>query len=301
MQKSSERDLEKNLLGFSLGLIAIIIFAGTLPATHIALSDFDPLFLTFARALLAAMAGALCLFGLRRTIPHQHIKKLLLAGLLLIYGFPGFSAFAMTSVPASHGGVVLGILPLTTALFAALIGGEKPSPLFWTCSIVGTILVVVFAVRDGDAVLQIGDFWLLCAALSASAGYVISGQLSRGMPGWEVISWAVVLVFPISVFGTFVLWEPTFWHASTAGITALFYLGLFSMFLGFFAFNTGMALGGVARIGQLQLLQTFVTLALAAVLLNENITAEAILFALAVAVVVAVGQRARITRSQTNQ
>ena len=139
---------------------------------------------------------------LRRRFPREDVGALLLIGLLLVFGFPMLSSIALKTVPAAHGGVVLGILPLATSIFAALIGGERPSSLFWLCGVSVRFSVVCFAMRDGGMTLSAGDIWLLLAALSASFGYVVSGKLSRKMPGWEVICWSLVLTAPASIVGT---------------------------------------------------------------------------------------------------
>ncbi|MEZ5812055.1 MAG: DMT family transporter [Rhizobiaceae bacterium] len=284
-----------NALGFLLGIVGVAIFAATLPATHIALEDYSPWFITHARALIASLAALVTLLSMRRTIPRGHLTALLSAGLLLVFGFPGFMAIGMQTVGASHGGVVLGILPLATAVFAALIGGERPSPLFWLCGIAGTALVVLFAVRDSGMRLVMGDVWLFLAGLSASLGYVISGRLSRMMPGWAVICWALVLTMPLSALGTLLTFQPAFVQASAKAVTALAYLGLGSMLVGFFAWNAGLAMGGIARVGQVQLLQTFFTIAVSALLLGEPVTGEMLAFAVAVVAVVALGRKARIS------
>lgn len=281
-------------LGLILGLVGVVIFAATLPATRLALDGYSPWFITHCRAVIASLLAMATLIALRRRFPRQHVGMLAAVGMLLIFGFPGFMAIGMQTVGASHGGVVLGILPLATAVFAALIAGERPSVLFWVCGIAGTVLVVVFAVRDSGMRLAPGDIWLFLAALSASLGYVISGKLARFMPGWEVVSWALLLTFPASLAGTLLTWDPDFATASTPAVAALVYLGLGSMFLGFFAWNSGLALGGIARVGQVQLLQTFITIAISAVLLSEPVTAEIIAFATAVVVIVMVGQQARV-------
>ncbi len=285
----------KPALGLILGLLGVLIFAATLPATRLALDGYSPWFITHSRAVVASLAAIVILVALRRPFPREHVRSLLAAGVLLVFGFPGFMAIGMQTVEAGHGGVVLGILPLATAVFAAAIAGEKPSPLFWLCGAVGTALVVTFAVRDSDMQLATGDIWLFLAGLSASLGYVISGRLARHMPGWEVISWALVLTLPVSLAGSLITWQPGFAGASIQAVASLGYLGLGSMFLGFFAWNTGLALGGIARVGQVQLLQTFLTIGISAALLEEAITPDIILFAVAVVAVVAVGQRARVS------
>ena len=287
--------LNDNILGLILGLVGVLIFSGTLPATRIVIDLFDPWFVTFARAALATLAAMIVLGCLRRPMPRHHAKTLFLIGLLLVFGFPGFMAVAMVTVPSAHGGVVLGILPLATAIFAALFAGERPSLLFWLCGLVGAALIVIFALRDGEWGFEAGDFWLLAAGLCAALGYVLSGKLSHFMPGWEVISWALLLTAPLSFAATFWLWDTPLSSAPPSHLIAFVYLGLGSMYLGFFAWNTGLKLGGMARIGQLQLFQTFFTIAIAALVLNEPITVETLVFALAIFIVVFVGRHARVT------
>jgi drug/metabolite transporter (DMT)-like permease len=286
----------RETMGLLLGFIGVVIFGATLPMTHLALESFNPGFITLARAALASAAALLLLLALRRPFPRREFGSLFVAGLLLVFGFPVLSSLAMQTVPASHGGIVLGVLPLTTSIFAALIGGEKPSALFWACGVAGTALVVLFAIRDSGMTLSAGDGWLFLSALAASLGYVVSGKLARKMPGWEVISWALVATAPFSVAGALATWRPGFGEASPASILALLYLAFGSMFIGFFAWNMGLAMGGIARVSQVQLLQTFITLAIAAALLGEAIGLEALLFASAVAVIVAAGRRASISR-----
>lgn len=277
-----------------LGGLGVLVFGGTLPATRIALGTFSPWFITYGRAAVGTTCAVLVLLVLRRGFPRKHAGSLLAAGLLLAVGFPGFSSVAMQTVPAAHGGVVLGLLPLATSIFAALFAGERPSPLFWICGIVGAALVVTFAARDSHMSLAAGDLWLFAAILSSSLGYVISGRLSRAMPGWEVICWALVMSAPVTIAGAIWTWSPSFTDATGVQFAAFAYLGLFSMFLGFFAWNVGLALGGIARVSQVQLLQPFVTIAISAALIGEHISLETVAFAALVVGTVAVGRKARV-------
>jgi drug/metabolite transporter (DMT)-like permease len=232
---------------------------------------------------------------LGKRFPRQHALSFLAAGVLLVYGFPGFSSVAMQTVPASHGGVVLGVLPLMTATFAALFGGEKPGFAFWAWSIAGAALVVIFTLSGADIEPGLGDLWLGCAALSASCGYVISGKLARTRPGWEVISWALVVTAPLSLAGALYSWDSGVSNPDATAVMAFTYLSLGSMFAGFIFWNWGMAIGGIARVGQVQLLQSFVTLAVSALLLGEEITWVTLGFAVAVALVVWFGRKAKVT------
>ncbi len=294
--KSPSSDRKNALLGLLLGLIGVVFFAGTLPATRIAVLSFDAGFLTFGRAVIAGLAAIICIAAMRKKIPRQHLGALLFAGLTLVFGFPGFMTLAMYTVPASHGGVVLGILPLATAVFATLLAGERPSPLFWLCGIVGAVLILIFTFRDSGFGFVIGDLWLLLAGINASAGYVVSAKLSRHMPGWEVICWALILFLPVSAVGSWFFWQAGYAHAPAPQMWAFAYVSLGSMFLGFFAWNTGLQLGGIAKVGQLQLLQPFITLGIAAVVVGEHISLETLAFAGAVLVIVLVGRSAQVTR-----
>ncbi|MGL4488445.1 MAG: DMT family transporter [Rhizobiaceae bacterium] len=293
MQSLSRREI----IGYLLGIIAVIMFAGSLPFTSLALTGYSPWFITFGRAVIATIASVIFIIALRRPVPRAHFLPLGIAGLFLGVGFPGFMAIALQTVPSAHGGVVLGILPLMTAVFAALFDGDRPSPLFWFCAVAGGLLVALFAVRDTGFTVSSGDLGLFAACICASIGYVISAKLSRHMTGWEVISWALILISPISLIGAFWAWQPAFAQASTSAVIALAYLGLISMYLGFFAWNVALAMGGIARVGQVQLLQTFVTLVIAYLLLGEKISWDTILFAAAVAVLVYVSRRAKIQKS----
>jgi len=284
-------------IGLLLGLIGVVIFAATLPLTRLAVPTLGAPFLTAGRALIAGLIAILVLAAGRRTPPWPRMPRLGLAALCLAAGFPGFSSLAMRSLPASHAAVVIGVLPLATALAAALIGRERPSPSFWVCAALGAALVGGFALHRGGGALQPGDALLLLAVASAAFGYALAGQLSREMPARDVISWIVVLALPISA--------PLSWAfapAQPAAIPAsawlcLAYLGAMSMYLGFFAWNAGLARGGVARVAQTQLAQPFITIALSAPLLGERIDAETVLFAALVVALVFVGRRQAIPTS----
>jgi drug/metabolite transporter (DMT)-like permease len=281
-------------MGMALGLIGVTIFGVTLPMTHVALGGFSPFFITFGRAVIASIAAGLTLLLMRRKWPKGQGAMLLGAGICVVYGFPIFSTTAMQTIPASHGGVILGILPLLTSIFAALVDGERPGPAFWAYGLAGAALVVFFSVRDSGFHLQAGDVWLFLAAVTASLGYVLSAKVSRIIPGWEVISWALIITAPLSIIATLLVMKDGIQTPTAAELGALSYLGLMSMFAGFIFWNAGLALGGIARVAQVQLLQTFVTLAVSAVLLGEVISPSTIGFAVAVALVVWLGRKARI-------
>lgn len=284
----------KPFVGLCLGFIGVVIFGATLPATRVALTGFDPIFITFGRAFLAGLASAAALLVARKRFPRADVGAFALIGLTLVFGFPAFVNVAMQTVPASHGGIVLGVLPLLTAIFAALIGGEKPGLAFWLWGIAGAALVLGFTLRGGGFVPGIGYLWLGCAALVSAFGYVVSGKLARKLPGWEVIAWALVLCLPLTGLGSWLTWGSGVHAPQGPALWALAYLAFGSMFAGFFFWNAGLAMGGIARVGQVQLLQTFVTLGISAWLLDEVITPVMLVFATAVALVVWCGRKARV-------
>lgn len=290
--------LSRETLGLLLGLVGVIVFGATLPMTRLAVvppvgAGLDPWFVTGGRAALAGLVALLVLLVLRRPVPPPGTRGPILgAAVLLVGGFPGFTGFAMQSVPAAHGGVVLGVLPLVTAAFGAWLTGERPRPAFWLCAGLGALLVVAFALRDGGGRVEPGDLLLVGATVSAALGYVLSAKAARVLPGWEVISWALVAALPVTL--PVALWTLPEVPLRVAPVTwlAFLYLALMSQYLGFFAWNAGLVMGGVARVSQVQLLQTFVTLAVAALLTGERVDPLTWTAALAVVALVLAGRRA---------
>jgi drug/metabolite transporter (DMT)-like permease len=282
------------LLGLLLGTIAVILFGASLPATRLAVMALDPWFVTAARGALAGLIAAAVLAGLRRAIPWPDLPRLAFISLCLVIGFPGLMAVAMVTVPSGHGGVILGLLPMATAVAAVFVAGERPSLFFWAMSALGAALVVLFSMRDGAILPVAGDLILFVAVAICGTGYALAGTLSRRMPGWEVISWAVVVSLPVLIPATALLWPGNISAVPGSSWGGLLYLALVSQYFGFWLWNSALAIGGIARIGQVQLLQTFATLIIAALLLGEAIDLRMIFFAVAVVGVVAVGLRARV-------
>lgn len=282
--------MSRETLGLFLGFIGVVVFAVTLPATRLAVLPsaggigLDPWFVAFGRAALAGCLAAIVLLVLRRRLPaRRHLGLIALAAMLLGIGFPAFTGFAMQLVPAGHGGVVLGILPLATAAVSALATGERLRPAFWAVAVLGAVIVTGFALRQGGGRVEPGDLLLLGAVASAACGYTVSAKLARLMPGWEVISWILVLALPVTV--PLAWWMLPAQPQAVSGVAwaGFAYVTLMSQYLGFFAWNAGLALGGVARVSQVQLLQTFVTLIVAALITGEEI--EPLTWVVAVAVV----------------
>ncbi len=283
--------------GMWLGAIGVVIFSLTLPFTRMAVAELNPVLVALGRAVVAAIGSAALLWWIGAPRPTAtQLRALIIISLGVVIGFPVFSSIAMRHVPASHGAIVVGILPLATALFGALRFGERPSRGFWIAALAGSAIVIVFALWQGGGALHPADFALFGAVLAAAMGYAEGGRLSQTMGGQQVISWALVLSMPI-------LLPITIWLGWQYGVTAsakawigFGYVSLFSMFIGFFFWYKGLALGGIARVGQVQLLQPFLTLIGAAVILGEVLDASNFLFAIAVIAVVAVGRRMTIKR-----
>jgi drug/metabolite transporter (DMT)-like permease len=286
--------LSREHLGLLLGFVGMAIFGGTLPATRIAVSAIDPIALTALRTAIAGLCALALLIALRRPLPPRRLwLQLAIAMLCVSVLFPFLMALAMQTVDASHGGVVLGILPIATALVAVVITHERPKPLFWIASIIGAALVIAFAMRQGGGTLSVGDLLLFAAVATSAVGYAFSGRITAQMPGWEVISWVLVMALPISLPAAALTMPADLTHIALKPWLALFYVAVFSQWIGFFAWNAGMAMGGIARVSQVQLLQPFITFALAAFFNGETITLQILLFAAAVVATVAISTRMR--------
>jgi len=284
--------------GMLLGLAGVAIFSLTLPFTRLAVRELDPLFLTLGRALGAAVLAGGWLRLRRAALPGRAaLWPLTIVALGCVLGFPLFSSIAMRSVPASHGAVLAGLLPLATALYAALRGYERPSKGFWLVALLGTSLVLVFALSQGGGALQRADLLMFGAIVAAAAGYAEGGRLARRLGGQEVICWALVLAAIPAALLLLALPGDRLGRlaaASSASWLAYGYVTVFSMFIGFFFWYRGLALGGVARVGQVQLLQPFLSLAGAALLLGETLTMANVGFALAVIATVALGRHMQV-------
>src|SRR5690349_13904151 len=198
--RESSPSLSRERLGLLLGFIGMAIFGGTLPATRIAVAAIDPLALTALRTTIAGICSLVLVIALRRKFPPRHLWfQLAVASICVVILFPFLMALAVQTVDASHGGVVMGALPIATAFVAVLITHERPKPLFWIASLAGAALVVAFALRQGGGSLTSGDLLLFAAVAASAVGYTFSGRLTSSMPGWEVISWALVIALPLSL------------------------------------------------------------------------------------------------------
>jgi len=297
-------------LGLLLGFLGVVAFGGTFPMTKLAVAWFDPVFVTFGRAGIAGLLALIVIVVLRKPLPDKHLwLPIGIAALCLVWGFPGLTNFAMRLVESSHAGVVAGVLPLGTAVAAAIILREPQSRAFWAISILGMLVVVGFAMRSGGGAgsggflgpgslgpgsVGLGDILVLISVAVASTGYVYSAKAARVMPGWEVISWILVVALPINLAGMALSWpgSAAFAAAPVSALAGFAYVTVISQYVGFFFWNAGLAMGGVARVGQVQLLQTFITLIFAATLAGE--TVEPVVWLVAVVVVALVVAAKRV-------
>lgn len=286
--------------GMLLGLIAVAAFSLTLPATRAALESFHPIFVSAGRALMAAVLAAIYLStGRHRRPTRQEFKGLLVVMAGVVFGFPVFTALALRHVDASHGGVMLGIMPLTVAASGFLLYKERPSPGFWVAALTGSALVMAFSVMRADGGLQWADVSLLLAVVTASVSYAVGSALSKTLGGLQVISWALLIAVPLWTIPA-IIYAPASFHGTTNAWIGFIYVALFSQFLAFLPWFRGLAMGGIARVGQAQLLQPFLTILASALLLGESVDAVTIGFAVAVFAVVAIGRRSKIERRKTH-
>jgi drug/metabolite transporter (DMT)-like permease len=281
--------------GLLLGALGVLAFSFSLPATRLAVADLDPWFVAFGRAVVAGVLSALVLTATRapRPTPAQW-RSLALVALGVVVGFPLFTSLALQDLPASHGSVVVGVLPAGTAIAAVLLAGERPTRAFWLASGAGLAAVLAFALTRGGGDLAAGDLELLAAVVLCALGYAVGGRLSRELGGARTICWALLLSLPVTVAVTAVALAHDGAHAGTTAWLGFAYVSGISMFLGFFAWYAGLARGGVAKIGQVQLAQPVLGLLWAALILGESVGPATVLAAFAVLACVVATQRTRV-------
>lgn len=274
------------------GLGGVLCFSLTLPVTRLISADFHPVFIGIGRCVLAAIMALTLLLIDRASLPSPtQLWRLGVMATGVVFGFPILSALAMTTVTASHGGVIVALFPMGTALAATIIASERPSRQFWLCCILASTLVLGFSLQSASGSLKMGDWALLLSLPLASIGYAMGGHLAKSLGGWRVICWALVLSLPITL-PLSAIFAPEHWREIPASSWSGFiYLALFSQLFGFFLWNRGLAMGGIAKVSQLQLLQPFMTLLAAAVLLSEGIGLSTIVVCIAVMFLVYLGRR----------
>ena len=258
--------------GLIYGAIGVAIFGGTLPATRVAVLALDPWFVSAARAVGAAMLGILWLGAMRQVRPNARIlARLALVGLCVVIGFPVLTSLALRFVPASHGILFVGLIPLATCLVGAVIGTVRPRPAFWFWAVFGALTVTGYVIYEGSGRFGPADLLMLGAVAATGIGYAEGARLSQVMPSAAVISWALVVSLPLTLPAMIMTWPPAVGAVPMSAWIGLGYVTLFSMFIGFLFWYRGLVLGGTARVSQIQLFQPFIGLGLAAVFLGEQV------------------------------
>jgi drug/metabolite transporter (DMT)-like permease len=289
--------------GLWLGLLGVLIFSATLPFTRLAVGSADapllsPWFVAVGRAAIAGLLALVIVYWHKAPRPsREDLPWLVITACGVVFGFPLFTTWAMRYVPSAHGAVITGLLPLVTALFGALIHRDRPSLGFWACAVLGSAVVIAFALRQGGGSLQAADWALFAAMIAAPIGYATGARLSAKLGAIHTICWVLVLALPITL--PLSLWfAPA--NASQLPWSAWLgfsYVSVFSMFIGFFAWYGGLAMGGVARVSQTQLVQPFLTLLIGAGLLGEQLHGTTLGFALVVVLLVFIGRKMPIKKA----
>ena len=307
---------------FIIGFLAILLFAGTIPATKLVLEIYSPLHVTALRASCATLFAIIFFIYLKlknlqkkdymslknsARFKVNEIYELLVIGLLIVFGFPGAVAFALAEVSSAYTAVILSMLPLCLSAAAVIMAKEKPPLLFWFYSFAAAALVGIFMVNEYTMGVSLhkldikrfvlGNFWLFVACICAAVGYTKSASLNKKISGFSIISWSLCLTSPISFLLSFLLWPKNLSIQNaiehSGSLLGIMYLGLLSMFIGNCLWSIALSRGGIAKIGQIQFLQPFITIFISYWLLSELIKKEMIFFACAVTVVVILGQRQR--------
>ena len=290
--------MNKETKGMLIGFVGILIFSLTLPVTKIAILSFSPYFIAFGRATLAgAVALAYLIVKHEPMLPKADIGKFIVIALGVVFGFPILTTVAMTHGSSSHGAVILGMMPLATTVIGVVRFGERPSLGFWLVSLLGAALVVIYALLKSSGSFTLVDVLLVLGGICACIGYVEGGELSRNMNPRAVISWALVISLPFNMVFSYLTFNSAYFDAGISAWTVFIYLSLFPMFIGFFFWYEGLAIGGIARVSQVQLIQPFCTLVAASVLLDDSLTWMNLVFAVLVVSTVILGKKMLIKRA----
>ena len=280
-----------------LGFLGVLAFSFTLPATSVAVEQLDPTFVGIGREAVAAVLAALILLLSKAPLPsRQQLLRLGIVASGVVFGWPLFTAIALQDLTSAHSAVIVGLLPAATAVAAVLRAGEHPSRWFWLASLAGLLAVLAFAASQGAGLLSTGDLLILVAVALAAIGYAEGGALARELGGWRVICWAVVLSAPLTVPIGVIAALGSDLHADGDAWLGFAYVAAVSALLGFFPWYAGLARGGVAKIGQVQLVQPLLTLAWSAALLGEHVGPETLVASAAVLASVVATQRTRVAR-----
>ena len=290
--------MNKESKGMLIGFIGIFIFSLTLPVSKVAVLSFNPYFIAFGRAALAGLAALIYLALKKEATPTKvDFIKFVVIALGIVFGFPILTTVAMAYGSSSHGAVILGMMPLATTVIGVLRFKERPSLGFWLVSLLGAALVVLYALLKSSGSFTYIDGLLVLGGISACIGYVEGAELSKKMNPRAVISWVLVISLPINLVMTWFTYGPEYIHAGVVAWTSFTYLGLFSMYFGFFFWYEGLAVGGIARVSQVQLIQPFCTLVAASILLGDSLTIMNLVFAALVVSTVVLGKRMLVRRT----
>lgn len=288
--------------GLAWGGLGVVAFSLTLPTTQVAVRELGPLLASAGRAVLAAALAAAYLAGRRARLPGRDVLPgLLVVAIGVVVAFPLFTSLALVRTDSAHGAVLVGLLPATTAVLGVLRTGERPSTAFWCACAAGALTVIAFAVVRGAGLPTADDGITVLAVLAAAAGYVEGARLAPQLGSDQVICWALLLSLPLAVPVLVVDLVRTTPTAGVAAWSCFAYTAVVSMFLGFFAWYRGLALGGVAKVSQVQLAQPLLTVAASVVLFGQRLEPAVVVAALAVLTCVAAAQRARVTAGPTGR
>ncbi|MFS0902007.1 DMT family transporter [Priestia aryabhattai] len=289
----------KEKMGLLLGLVGVICFSLTLPSTSIAVEYFGTTVAGLGRTVVAAILVAVVLILRKEKFPSpRQFKSLLIVAFGAVLGFPLLTSWAMKSLPVSHGAVELALLPLATAGFAMFRAGERPSLKFWMSSIIGSAAVIVYALHLGFGQLQFADVALLAAVLILGLSYAEGGVLARELGSWQVIAWAIIIGAPFFIIPVGLSLTTEMLHAPLQAWVSLIYLSVVSQFLAYVAWYSGMAMGGIARVSQVQYLQPFLMILFATVFLGESITLFTLVIAIIVVFSVVLGKNASVSKKE---
>ncbi|OIK15060.1 DMT family transporter [Bacillus sp. MUM 13] len=290
--------MEREKLGLLLGLAGVICFSLTLPATRIAVEYFGTTVVGLGRTVIAGILVGVILIVRKEKVPdRKQFKSIVIVAAGAVLGFPLLTSWVMKSLPVSHGAVELALLPLATAGIALFRAGEKPSLKFWLASFIGAGAVILYAFNLGFGKLQLEDLGLLAAVVILGFSYAEGGKLSKEIGSWQVIAWAIVIGAPFFLIPVGMSISLEMLNAPIQAWASLLYLAIVSQFLAYVAWYGGMALGGIARISQLQYMQPFLMILFAVLFLGESITSVTIITAIIVVFSVLIGKNAGVSKN----
>lgn len=283
--------------GLLLGLAGVICFSLTLPATSIAVEFFGTTVVGLGRTVVAAILVAVVLIVRKEKLPSpRQFKSLLVVAFGAVLGFPLLTSRAMETLPVSHGAVELALLPLATAGFAMFRAGEVPSLKFWISSIIASSAVITYAFYLGFGQLQFADLALLAAVIILGLSYAEGGKLAKELGSWQVIAWAIIIGAPFFIIPVGLNLTTELLHAPLQAWVSFIYLSVVSQFLAYVAWYGGMAMGGIAKVSQIQYLQPFLMILFATVFLDESVTFFTLVIAVIVVFSVISGKNAPVSK-----